>query len=129
MGRFAPGTCLLVDRARVFARPGSPYCSCRPLRRRFRLKIQEIDVSSSSAYMRTCMHFRDLLAKPPSRSSSLDKSRTPTPESSDDDTAPSSVLSAWTFEKFVAGLDDADPFIAALVDVLVKVRGELGYTF
>jgi hypothetical protein len=68
------------------------------------------------------MRFRDLPAKLPSRSSSLDKSRTPTPESSDDDTAPSSVQSAWTFEKFAVGLDDADPFIAALVDVLVKVR-------
>jgi hypothetical protein len=68
-----------------------------------------------------------LSAKPPSRSSSLNKSRTSTPESSDDDTAPSPVQSAWTFEKFVVGLDDADPFIVALVDVLVKVRHILRY--
>lgn len=73
------------------------------------------------------MRSGDLSAKPLSRSSSLNKSRYPTPESSDDDTAPSPVQSAWTFEKFVVGLDDADPFIVALVDVLVKVRDVLRY--
>lgn len=73
------------------------------------------------------MRSGDLSAKPLSRSSSLNKSRYPTPESSDDDTAPSPVQSAWTFEKFVVGLDDADPFIVALVDVLVKVRDILRY--
>lgn len=30
------------------------------------------------------------------------------------------------FEKFVTALDEHDPFIAALLDILVKVRRNLG---
>lgn len=66
-----------------------------------------------------------LLTASKSRCASLEKSRIPTPQSSDDDTAlqpPSPAQSALLFEKFVHALDDRDPFITALLDVLVKVR-------
>ncbi|KAF8318259.1 hypothetical protein DL93DRAFT_2095417 [Clavulina sp. PMI_390] len=59
--------------------------------------------------------------------SSFERSRTPTPESSsDEDTAsetippPSPAHYALLFEKFVNSLDEHDPFVIALLDVLVK---------
>ena len=55
MGRFAPGACIPVHLARVFARPSSPYYPSRSLRRRFRLKVQKIDVSLPSGWHAHCL--------------------------------------------------------------------------